>query len=237
MLLQALGRKRVIALFALAILNGLTAYAYYSYFEPQRLESDKQLSVARSDLETKREEIKKLKLEYVLLQSQLRSYKELEAKGFFNDQNRVKAQESFEKLRNISGVLKAKYDIQAGIRVEDAKAKEANYVVLKSPVTVELDSLDDGDIYSFVKLIQERFPGKVDIATINVTKNEKMTSGILRKIGSGEPVTMVKSKIEFDWRTMAPLATIDPSAVVVDSTGATAPAGDATATPPAQKAP
>lgn len=221
-MLQALGRRRVAIIFVLVILNGLAALAYYYYLTPQRTESDTKLSAARSELEAKRAEIQKLKEEYVLLQGQLKIFKEMETKGFFNDQNRIEAQESFEKFRTISGILKASYQISAGQLVEDARAKQANYVVLRSPVKVELDSLDDVDVYSFIKLLQERFPGKVDIATLDLKRVEQVTPEVLQKIGTGDPVTMIKGSMEFDWRTMAPLAKIDPSSVqAVDAAGST----------------
>jgi hypothetical protein len=203
-LLQILGRNRIIVLVVLVLLNAGAGYALYEFLMPKRAQADQALSQARGQLETKRAEIQKLKEEYVLLQSQLRSFKELEAKGFFSDQSRVAAQESFEKMRTVSGVVRAKYNISAGELVDDMRATDAGYVILRSPIEVELDSLDDVDVYSFLKLIQERFPGKVDIVKMEISKLKDITPEMLRSIGSGNPETLVGSKISFVWRTMAP---------------------------------
>ncbi len=210
---RVLGRNRIIVLIVLALLNGAAGYGLYQYLIPMREEADQTLSKARSALEQKRAEIQKLKEEYALLQSQLKYFKDLEARGFFNNQNRVAAQEAFEKLRTISGVLKAKYDIKSGTLIEDPRAANADYVILKSPINVELESLDDVDVYSFLKLIQERFPGKVDIVGMDIEKIEDVNPVILRKIGTGNPVAMIKSKIDFEWRTMASRKSLSPDTI------------------------
>ena len=179
-----------------------------------REEADRNLSSAKSKLEGKRAEIQKLKEEYALLQSNLKEFKNLEARGFFNDQGRVEAQKSFEKLRSVSGVLKAKYDIASGEIVEDTRASDAGYVVLKSPITVELDSLDDVDVYSFLKLIEEKFPGRVDVVSMYIKRKEAISPVLLRRIGTGEPVTVVTSKLEFVWRTMTSRESLNPDTSV-----------------------
>lgn len=213
-MLQALGRNRIAVLILLIILCSGVGGALYQYLMPERVLADQVLMGARSELEQKRAEIQKLKEEYALLQSQLRYFKQLEARGFFNDQGRVEAQEAFERLRTISGVLNAKYDISAGQIINDPRAEEAGYVILSSPISVELDSLDDVDVYSFLKLIQERFPGKVDIIEMTIAKTQNLTSLNLRAIGTGNPVPLIKTKINFEWKTMASQASIS-----ADSTG------------------
>lgn len=209
-MLQALGRSRIIVLVVLVLLNGSAGYGLYEHLMPMRLQAEQKLASAKSELEQKRQEIQRLKEEYALLQSQLRYYKDLQAKGFFNDQGRVAAQEVFEKLRTISGVLKAKYDISAGTLINDPRATDAGYVILNSPIKVELDSLDDVDVYSFLKLIQERFPGKVDIVSMNVAKKGNLTGENVKSIGKGDPVALVTSTVNFQWKTMASQASISP---------------------------
>lgn len=228
-MLQVLGRNRVILLAVLVFFNAAMAFGLYKILEPERVKADGLLSSARSQLEERRAEIQRLKEEYALLQSQIRYFKELENRGFFNDQNRVTARESFEKLREISGVLKAKYNIKAGELKEDTRADEAGYVILQSPINVELDSTDDVDVYSFLKLIQEYFPGKVDVVSMEIKRAAEINSELLDKMSDGEPVPVVTSKIDFQWKTMAsrkalakalgeetqpvdPAATADPNA-------------------------
>ena len=202
-MLQVLGRNRVILLVMLVFFNAAMAFGLYEFLTPERLKAQGILTSARAQLEERRAEIQRLKEEYALLQSQIRYFKEIENRGFFNDQNRVAARESFEKLREISGVLKAKYNIKAGQLTEDARADEAGYVILQSPINVELDSTDDVDVYSFLKLIQEYFPGKVGVVSMEIERVENVNSQLLNDMSNGEPVPVVKSKIDFQWKTMA----------------------------------
>lgn len=202
-MLKVLGTKVVVTIILLALANGGAGYALYEYVIPMRVQKDGELSALKAEIEARRQEVAKLKEEFVLLQHQLREYKRLEAQGFFNNQYRIKAQESLNEMRQLSGLLKTKYDISSGQLVEDAKAAEANHVVIKSPVKLEIDSLDDVDVYTFVKGVQEKFPGSVDIVGFKLDRVENVTAPRLREIGSGKPIKLVGATVEFDWRTMS----------------------------------
>ncbi len=209
-MLEILGRNRLIVLAGLVLLCGGSAYSLYEYLIPQKIEAEGVLSTAKSALQQKRVEIQKLKEEYALLQTQLRDFKDIEARGFFNDQGRVEAQTNFEKIRAASGVIIAKYSIATGQLIEDPRASEAGYVILTSPIKVELDSLEDTDVYSFIKLIQERYPGKIDLTRLGMSKAEKLTSDTLRNINRGKAVNLIKTSIELEWKTMAARSSVSP---------------------------
>jgi hypothetical protein len=202
-MIKILGKRVVLMLVALVLVNGGIGYGLYEYLIPMRVEKERELAGIQGEIEARRNEVAKLKEEFVLLQLQLREFKQLEVQGFFNNQNRVKAQDSFDSLRQLSGLLKTRYDIKSGELVQDPMATAANYVVVHSPVTLEMDSLDDTDVYTFIKGLQEKFPGSVDLTRIQLTRTENITAPILREIGSGKPVKMVGAKVEYSWRTMA----------------------------------
>lgn len=202
-MIKVLGKRVVLMLVLLVLVNGGIGYGLYEYLIPMREQKESELRGIQSEIEARRQEVAKLKEEMVLLQLQLRKFKELEAQGFFNNQNRVKAQESFDKLREVSGLLKAKYDIKSGELVEDPLATAANYVVVKSPVSLEMDSLDDVDVYTFIKGLQEKFPGSVDLEHVTLDRTETLSAPLLRNIGSGTPVKLISAKVDFSWRTMS----------------------------------
>lgn len=209
-MLEILGRNRLIVLVGLALLCGGSAYTLYEYLVPQKVQAESSLGAAKSALQQKRVEIQKLKEEYALLQTQLRDFKDIEAKGFFNDQGRVEAQANFEKIRAVSGVIVAKYSIDAGQLIEDPRASEAGYVILTNPIKVEIDSLEDTDVYSFIKLVQERYPGKIDVVSLKMEKPEKLTSAVLRNINRGFPANLIRTTLSLQWKTMAARASISP---------------------------
>jgi hypothetical protein len=202
-MLYQLGRRRIYALVILAILNLGVGLFWYFYLIPESTLQNQTLTSVTSEVETKREEIHKLKLEYATLQTQVRDFKIIENKGFINDQNRVAAQAAFERLRDSSGLMVAKYNISSGQLTEIPSIAEAGYVMLKSPVKVELEAIDDFDIYSFVKMLDERFPGEVEMKSWNLERLEEVNNEIIRSINRGTPNPMVKSIVEFDWKTIA----------------------------------
>ncbi len=245
---KVLGPKVLITLLLMALVTGATGYGLYEYLMPMRAEKDQELSSIKSAIETRRREVAQLKEEYILLKEQLEAFTQLGLQGFFNNQNRVEAQESFNGLRELSGLLNTRYSISSGVLVEDPKATEANYVVLRSPVQLDISSLDDVDVYTFIKALQERFPGNVDIINVDMARKQSVTAPLLREIGSGSPTKMVEAKVNFEWRTMAPKDNLDefdtstsegnqgadPAAAPVGAAGAPVivdPAAPATGTP------
>ena len=210
-MLKVLGTKRLIFICLVMGLLGVLGYSYYYYLLPARESSDAELSASKSSVTQKYQDVTRLKEEYVLLQSQLRAYKELEAKGFFNDQDRSAAVDKLDRLSKYSGLLKANLKFGAGQLVKDNAADVAGKVVLKSPVDIEAKSIDDVDVYSFLKFIEEKFPGRIDVSSFTLTRMEIFDTAILRQIGSGEPMPLVDAKISFDWLTMADKNVIAPT--------------------------
>ena len=203
-MLKVLGTKRLAFICLVLGLAGVLSYVYYNILLPAHEKSTLELQTSRAAVTEKYAEVTRLKEEYVLLQSQLRSYKELEAKGFFNDQDRSAALDKLDKLSKYAGLLKASLKFGSGQLIADPVAAKADKVVLKSPVTVDAKSIDDVDVYSFIKFIEEKFPGRVDVTSFSLHRMEIFDTGILRKIGVGDPTPLVDAKITFDWLTMAP---------------------------------
>jgi Tfp pilus assembly protein PilO len=210
-MLKVLGNNRLLFIFLVGFLVGGLSYFYYEWLLPAHEKSTQDLQTSKSAVEQKYSEVVRLKEEYVLLQSQLRAYKELEVKGFFNDQDRTAAVDKLDKLSKASGLLKASLRFGSGQLIEDPVAKVANQVVLKSPVSINVSSIDDVDLYSFVKFIEEKFPGRIDITSLSLSRIEIFDTAILRKIGGGQPTPLVESKLSFDWLTMAPKDIVAPS--------------------------
>ena len=242
-MLKILGRKRVILLAVLVLLTAIFGGLWMQVFAPAREEVERNLSTANSTLESKREEIRKLKKEYVLLQNQISNYEKVKRLGFFNDQSRVLAQETLDDFRAKSGVLKANYNVMAGEEVKDDRASSINYMVIKSPVDIEIESIDDGDFYNFLKLVLEQFPGRANLEKMTIEKRDALTQDVLKDIGSGTPVALIKGVIKYNWFSMAkketalpdannPQAAVDASGAPLDPNAAAAPPAGMEAPPP-----
>lgn len=201
-MVKGLSNRIVYFVLLLLLIVGGGGYALYDYLIPAREQLDRQLSSTRSAVDSKYHEVVKMKEEFVLLQSQLRTFKELEARGFFDNQDRAAAVENFTKLVDRVGLLKAKINFASGEVIPNDLAKQAKQILIKSHGTVEVESLDDVDVYTLLKYMQERYPGSVDITKMRLERTETMNAAILRQIGSGNPLAMVRGNFEFDWRTM-----------------------------------
>ena len=175
---------------------------FEKHISKEELESDD--GDIKIDLERikKYEEVAKMKEEFVLLQSQLRDFKDLEARGFFNNQNRSEAEENFAKLSARVGILKAGLSYKPGEIVSNKQADDAKQMVIKSHGKVDIESLDDVDVYTLLKFMQERYPGSIDITKLELERQQVLNAALLRKIGGGDPVPLIKGSFEFDWRTM-----------------------------------
>ncbi len=124
-MLKVLGSKRLIFICLILAVLGIVAYAYYDFLVPAHEKSTQELETSKAAVRQKYAEVARLKEEYVLLQSQLRTYKELEARGFFNDQNRSAAVDKLDKLSKYAGLLKANLKFGSGQLVQDAGAELA----------------------------------------------------------------------------------------------------------------
>ncbi len=210
-MLKALGTRKLTFIVGLLLVNAAIGSAYYYWILPEREKVTAELDSTRAAVEAKRQEVAKMKEEYVLLQSQLRAFKELELRGFFNDQDRSNGIDNLSKLSDYAGLLKAKLKFGAGQLVADTLADQASQVVLKSQVTVNVSALDDVDVYSFIKFIEEKFPGDVDISSFKLKRKEIFNEAMLRQIGSGSPTPLVDAELVFDWLTMAPKNVVAPA--------------------------
>lgn len=202
-MIRLLGVKVILFMVLLVLLNGGLGVGYYYYLQPMRAEEERKLTDTKNYVEAKRQEVAKMKEEFVLLQSQLRNFKELEYNGFFNNQDRVLAIETLTKFSDRAGLLKAGLKVSAGEQIADPMADQANQTVIKTTITLAAKSLDDVDIYTFLKFLDQKFPGAVDIVSIKLARNEILNAAMLRKIGGGDPTALVSGDIVFDWYTMA----------------------------------
>ncbi len=150
-MLKVLGNNRLLFIVLASLLIGGITYFYFEWLLPAHEKSTQELQSSKSAVDQKYAEVVRLKEEYVLLQSQLRAYKELEAKGFFNDQDRTAAIDKLDKLSKVSNLLKASLKFGSGQLIADPIADIAGQVILKSPISIEVKSIDDVDIYSFIK--------------------------------------------------------------------------------------
>ena len=207
-MIQILGAKRVLTLAILAMANIFLAAALYYVFIPQKAKVEQDLRVTKAAVAQRRTEIQTMQTEYEQIQEQKNLFGDLERAQFFSAQDRVEARRMIETIQATSKVLSAKYQIGAAEVRENEKASAAGHVILHSPLSVDIDALDDIDIYNFIYWMENGFPGHAAVTGLTLERKLDIDEVTLRQVGNSIPVVLVSASIDFDWSTMVPRANL-----------------------------
>lgn len=203
-MIQVLGVKRVLTLTILLLVNMALAGGLYGVLIPQTDKTERDLRVARAAVQARRSEIQTLQTEYQQIQEQKNLFGDLDKAKFFTTQNRVEARRMIEAIQSESRVLSARYSIGAAEIVEDPAAAVSDHVIMRSPVSVKVDALDDTDIYNFLYWVENAFPGQAAVTSLTVERMIDVDEVSLRQIGNSIPTVLVTADVVFDWNTMVP---------------------------------
>lgn len=203
-MIGVLGVKRVAALSVLLVLSALMAVLLYFYIIPENAKAERDLRVVRASVSSTRAELAKLQQDIEFFEEQKSLYDNLDQLGFFSEQDRFLARRRIEAIQNESNILHMHYDISPAMIEENEEAAKADYVVLKTPATVDVDAMDDLDFYSFIYWIDNAFTGQVSITGFDMERVLDVNDRTLRRIGGGSPTTLLKGSLSFEWRTLIP---------------------------------
>jgi len=205
---KTLGFKRIVLLLALATADVAMGSAVYLYYMPQSLKLEREFRSVRQQAIAKRDDAGRLRMEYEQIQEQKDHFQALEATGFFSDQSRVVARERIEAAQRYTNVLTARYNMQAAKLEKRAEAENSGRVVVNTPVSIDIEALDDMDFYNFIFWVENAFPGHVSLQNIKIERAADVNEATLRQIGNGTAATLVKGKLDFSWRTMMPVSLV-----------------------------
>lgn len=169
-------------------------------------------STLRSEIETMRDGMERFKRQQVI-------YGMIEKDGFFNLQDRVIAREDLNTMQSEAKLITLKYEIKSASMSLPPDIYDDKYALLTSPLSIQIEAIDDIDIYKFLGLLVYRFPGIVNIKMLDIKSQTPLTTDVLRQIGSGEVPVLVEAQIEAEWTTVAPWGTapwdasVDPASV------------------------
>ena len=124
------------------------------------------------------------------------------------NQSRREAEIVFNSAQKRSGVSKAVAKIEAGIIEDNEEAQKAEHKILKSPMSVELQAIDDISVLHYLHWIEQNFPGHVSVENIEIKRQGDVTGTVLRGIASGSNPALVSASVDMVWRTMIPEANI-----------------------------
>ncbi len=201
---QVIGVKRILMLIILIAANAALAAVTYLYVMPEKQGVEQQLNMTRAQISQKRGESERLRTEFQQIQEQKANFENMRAAGIISNQNRLAARRRIMDIQEYSRVLKASYDIGSAEVEQTKAATDIRHVILNSPVGVDIEAIDDRDIFSFIYWMENAFPGHVAVTSLKIERVLDVNDATLRAIGSGTPVVLVRGAIDFVWRTMAP---------------------------------
>lgn len=203
-MINILGIRRIVILVAFLMLNAALVFLYYNVFSPQLVSKEQEKNGLLGQIGGVRNELNNIQIEFSLLEEQQKNFNKLEAIQFFDKQDRRRAQEILEVMQDRSSVLSAKASISGGALIDHPEAERAQHKILESSIQIEISAMEDTDIFRYLWLLENRFPGYVDIKTFTLERKVDVNRELLQKIISGEKPEIVSAKIAADWKTMIP---------------------------------
>lgn len=216
-MIKLIGVKRLMIIAILLGLAGVLGGVSYLYLIPKNMTLGQDLNKLKSDITFRRSEVDRFRQEMAEIQSEKNTFESMQKIGFLGEQSRLAAAKRIEAIQSYSRVLSANWNIAPGgvdTGERSEAAKDANRIIFKSEITVNLEALDDADVYSFVYLMENAFIGHVAVRSMDLDRVLDLNEVTLRQIGSGIPAILVKAKIVFDWKT---LMTQDQVSAIVPS--------------------
>ncbi|MAQ70938.1 MAG: hypothetical protein CL565_01965 [Alphaproteobacteria bacterium] len=201
-MIDIIGMKRILTIAIIAGFAIILFAAAYFLMVPQTQTLNGEYQSVSSQASGKRSEVLGLRQEFTELQGTIRNFRILEEEGFFVNQNRLEASEIVENFRDIVGLIKARLEIDPGEILENQMAQEAGHVYLQSKLNLSLEAQDDLEIFAFLKLMQDRFPGELIIEEMSISKTRNLDEVVLRQIGTGTPVTLIQANLIYNWITI-----------------------------------
>ncbi|MBX2835087.1 MAG: hypothetical protein KTR28_08975 [Micavibrio sp.] len=203
-MIAVLGAKRVITLAILAGINVALILGVYVFMIPDLDKKERALRAVRGKVSTIQGDISNLQIEFEQFETQKERFEQYKQDGFFVQQDRRQVEDLFKLIQEKSGVVTAKVAVNPAIVEENQEAEKADHKILRSSIQIQLDALNDRDIYHYIHLINSAFPGHVTIETLDFERTSVVNGTILRAIAGGKKFPLVKASMEMSWRTMVP---------------------------------
>ena len=202
--MKVLGARRVMLLLVLVAINVLLAAVVYGYMLPSKGKAERELRAKKAEVSRVQTDIERMRVEFDQLEEQKERFEGLKKSGFFIDQERRQAEDLFALLQERTNVISAKASIKPGTVEDNEEAAKAGHKILSSPVEIEIEAILDTDIYHYIYLLEQFFPGHVDITSMDIIRDIDVNRAVISSIASGASPPLMKARLSMIWRTMIP---------------------------------
>ena len=192
----------VITLFAVFLMACLLYI--YKITGPNLEKEKRKLNGVNSEISRMTNDIDDLSKGLAQFQKQKEAFYNVQNFGFFDDQNRVNATQLIKAMQKESRLLSAVYSISPARIVADKRASDSEHDLLSTDIKFSIEAIEDADVYKFIYLLNYGFPGQININSLSISREEKITQPLLRQIGIGQPSPIIKADLEVSWQSMVP---------------------------------
>jgi hypothetical protein len=186
---------------------------------PQKTAKEAELAKIKNEFQTVSTDLSNIQVEFRLLEEQRGNFEKLEKRQFFDRQDRFRAQQLLEVIQDRSRVLSAKTSISNGNLINHPEALKAEHKILSSPLDIEIAAMDDTDIFRYLWLLENKFPGYIDIQSFSLERLETVNRELLQSITAGETPVIVNAKISANWKTMIPISETSDTSLGTEQAG------------------
>lgn len=203
-MIKIIGTRRVMIIVFLLALNTALGAGVYLFLIPQKIERERELKGVQSSIGSLKTDIDRMQIEFEQLEAQQERFGALKKKGFFSNQGRRDAEIVLENIQRKAGVVSAVASILPGNVEENEEATKAEHKVLVSAVKIRVEAVDDIDIFKYIYLLNNYFPGHLSFEKIDLQRSSNVSGTVLRSIASGSNPVLAIADIDLLWRTMIP---------------------------------
>ncbi len=203
-MIKVVGFKRLIIFVVLLSVNLILGAAIYLYVLPEQETAEGDLRSISSQTRAKQADISRMQLEFKQLDELQNRFDNLKADGFFSTQIRSEAKEVLSVIQRKSNVISATVSVKPGQIENSVDAQKSGHQVLMSPVEVRVEAFDDSDVYRYIEVANDMFPGHLRVDGVNMRRSRDVSAAVLRAISSGASPPLVSATIKMSWRTMIP---------------------------------
>lgn len=211
MMMRLIGKKRIMALAVLGLINAALAAALFLYVEPMREKAALRKQSVDREIRDLRSSIDNIKSKIKSLEENQDAYDALKARGFFVDQDRFLADKNFKSMMSWANLVGLSYNISALEEIQNPQADGIKYKLMQSKVEVQkIRAYTDSDIYNFIQQITKKFPGQTQLVSIVLRRGDELNQENLAKLAvnlrdpRAPSVAFVEADVAFNWRTMVP---------------------------------
>ncbi len=201
-IITVIGQRRFVMLAALIAANVVLFLSLQNLFVPQNEQAVSQESRIKGELVSISREIQELPERHAALKVSDNKYVALMMRGLFADQDRIEARSRIDKIRGLSGLRGVEYKIEPQKLETNAAVTGINGEVMLTSVDVQIKSLTDLEMRTFIQRMHDEFSGLVIVKKIKFDRSNAVSDENLLRLTKKDPVDFVTGSVSFDWYSM-----------------------------------